>query len=249
MPDASSKRIMSGHSKWSKVKHQKEATDAVKGKIFTKLAAAIIIAVREGGGITDPDTNFRLRLAIEKARASNVPKENIERAIEKGAGKGEGALLEKQVYEAYGPGKVAIIIEALTDNHQRTTAMVKNILDKGGGVLTAQGAVNFMFTYVGHIVVDKSGHSFDSMMELVIEAGGEDLIEDSEVFVVFTRPSDLHKVKENLVLKNLKIYTSELSYKATTTMSVPEGDRVHLEALLTTLEEADDVQKVYTNAN
>src|SRR3989344_3595914 len=146
---------MSGHSKWSKVKHQKESTDAAKGKIFTKMASSIIIAVKEGGGIADPASNFRLRLAIEKARSVNMPKENIERAIEKGKGKsGEGSL-ERVVYEAYGPGKSGLIIEAATDNHQRAAAEVKNTLDRGGGVLASPGSVSYLFKHAGMLIINK----------------------------------------------------------------------------------------------
>ena len=166
---------MSGHSKWSKVKHQKESSDAAKGKIFTKMASAIIIAVKEGGGI-DPSSNFRLRLAMEKAHAANMPKENIERAIEKGRGKSGEGTLEKVVYEAYGPGKSGLIIEAATDNHQRTTAEVKNVLDRGGGVLAAVGSVSYLFKYVGLVKIRKDNLNSLDAMNLAIEAGGVDII-------------------------------------------------------------------------
>lgn len=238
---------MSGHSKWSKVKHQKEATDATKGRIFTKMASAIIIAVKEGGGTADPSSNFRLRLAIEKAKAANMPKENIERAIEKGVGHGEGANLEKVVYEAFGPGKAGIIIEATTDNHQRTTSMIKNVLDKGGGVLTAQGAVSYLFTYLGLIEAGKNGKSYDDMMNFTIEAGGEDIAEEDGGYDIYTNPMDLHKVKEELEQKNISIKNAELIYKPNMQVNVSPEEGSKLKNLIANLEDLEDVQKVYTN--
>ncbi len=238
---------MSGHSKWSKVKHQKEATDATKGKVFTKMASAIIIAVKEGGGITDPAGNFRLRLAIEKARAANMPKDNIERAIEKGAGKGEGINLQKVVYEAFGPGKIGIIIEATTDNHQRTTAEVKNILDRGGGILTAQGAVSYLFKYMGVIEVAKGNRIFDEVMEVVIEAGGEDLKEDGDKYSIYTVAGALHRVKENLEKKGYIISHADLVYTPIMRVKVGEEERERVNKLLESLENADDVLNLYSN--
>lgn len=238
---------MSGHSKWSKVKHQKEATDAVKGKIFTKMASAIIIAVRECGGIADPDSNFRLRLAIEKARAHNMPKENIERAIEKGAGKGEGTNLERVVYEAFGPGKVGLIIDATTDNHQRTTAEIKNILERTGGVLAAQGAVSYLFSYVGMLKVKKDSRTYDNMMSIVIEGGGEDLIEEEDNYTIYTTPHDLHMVKINIEKKGITVNNAELIYKPVVKVTISPADKNILYRLIEALEENSDVQKVFVN--
>ncbi len=237
---------MSGHSKWSKVKHQKESTDTAKGKIFTKIASAIIIAVRESGGIIDPASNFRLRLAIEKARAANMPRENIERAIERGSGKSGEGTPERAVYEAYGPGKAGFIIEATTDNHQRTTAQIKNILDRGGGVLADLGSVSYLFKYVGELRVKKDGLNIDKVMDLAIEAGGDDVGESGEYFIIYTNPTQLHKVKEYIEKKGVIILSSELIYKPTVYTKVDENQKKQVISLVEVLSLSDDVQKVYT---
>ncbi|KKR31988.1 MAG: transcriptional regulator [Candidatus Gottesmanbacteria bacterium GW2011_GWC2_39_8] len=238
---------MSGHSKWSQIKRQKGAADVKKGAVFTKLGKAISIAVRQGGGITDPTSNFKLRLATEKARESNMPKENIERAIEKGAGQSGGADLEEAIYEAYGPGGAAIIIESATDNKQRTAAEVKNVLDRGGGTLVAQGAISYLFKYVGLITVKKT-LDFDTMIELVLEAGGEDLEEDGNNFEIYTNAQDLHKVKESLEGKGFTIDNSELIFKPVTIVTVDEeGTAKKLLDLLNNLESHEDIQKVFSN--
>lgn len=237
---------MSGHSKWSKIKHQKESTDAVKGKTFTKLASAIIIAVKEGGD-SDPNSNFRLRLAIEKAREANVPKENIERAIEKGGGSAGEAGYEKVVYEAYGPSKVGIIIEAATDNHQRTTSDIKNILDKHGGRLAAQGSVSYLFTYLGMLKIARDNKSFDEMMNMVIEAGGEDLQENKESYFIYTKPMDLHKVKQYIYKKGLRVEELEFLYKPTLLITLDSIEKERVLTFVRFLEQYEDVHKVYTN--
>ncbi len=238
---------MSGHSKWAKVKHQKAVTDAVKGKIFTKLARAITIAVKEGGG-DDPSFNFRLRLAIEKAKSSNVPKENIERAIEKGTGATGGSDLQTVVYEGYGPEKVGIIIEAATDNTQRTASLVKNVLDKAGGVMTAQGAVSYQFHHIGIITV-VAAKGYDEMLDSAIEAGAQDLKEIESGFEIYTEPSQLHKVKENLEKKGISISNAELIYKPENTLQLSVNGEEKLHDILDSLHELDDVQKVYVNAS
>lgn len=241
--------IMSGHSKWSKVKHQKESTDAAKGKIFTKLTKAIITAVKEGGGVTDPNGNMKLRLAMEKARSANMPKENIERAIERGKGSGDADNLVQAVYEAFGPGGIGMIIEATTDNKQRTVAEVKNLLDRGGGVLAASGAVSYLFTYLGQIDISKGDKSFDQIMDLAIGAGAAD-IEDSdfEVFV-YTKPNDLHKTKE-ILSQSLLVKNAELTYKPTTRIMIKEaGTARQLMNLVSALEENEDIQKIHINAD
>lgn len=239
---------MSGHSKWSKIKHQKETTDAVKGKVFTKLANAIIIAVREGGGIIDPTTNFKLRLAIEKARDANIPKENIERAIQKGKGGEGGEGLSEIVYEAFGPAGVGIIIQTATDNKQRTVAELKNILERGGGVLGTTGSVSHFFEFVGCIQITKEGRSYDEIMEGALSSGAIDLEEEDDHILVYTNPTELHKVKKSLLTSGFPLLSIELIYRPKTTIPI-QDERVarQILKLLSTLEEREDVQKVFAN--
>ena len=238
---------MSGHSKWSKVKHQKATTDVVKAAAFTKASHGITIAVREGGGVTSPDMNFRLRLAIEKARDVNMPKENIERAIAKGKGEG-GAAIESILYEAYGPGGVALIIESATDNRQRSASSIKNILDRVGGSLGGPGSVAFQFARSGVLVVEKTPQrSFDQIMEAAISAGADDVIEASDVFEIYTQGTHLSDVKKKLEEAGIEVSNAEIIMRPTTPISV-EGDiRAKIEALEEHLEELEDVQRVYTN--
>ncbi|MCJ7740380.1 YebC/PmpR family DNA-binding transcriptional regulator [Candidatus Microgenomates bacterium] len=238
---------MSGHSKWSKIKHQKGATDAVKGKVFTKILRAIYIAVKESGN-ADPESNFKLRLAIEKAREANVPKENIERALEKAKGSAEGTNIEEVVYEAFGPGGVGIIILAATENKMRTVAEVKNILDRGGGSLAAMGSVIHFFKYCGSISVAKNGKTYDQIMEEAINIGAEDLEDSGEFVEIYTQPKDLHKLKEALQKTNFTVTHSELVYRPITLVPVEDlGKAKKTLSLLSSLEEIEDVQKVFAN--
>ncbi len=240
---------MSGHSKWSKIKHQKEVTDATRGKIFTKLANAIIIAVREGGGITDPVANFRLRLAIEKARSFNMPKEKIERAIERATGKNAENAMEQVVYEAFGPGGVGLIIEAVTNNKQRTVSEVKNILERGGGRLATQGAVSHFFRYMGLLTIEKKGKSFDELFEIAINSGASDIEDlDEETINVYTEPTSLHKVKEKITEQGIAVSSFELCYRPITIVPVEERSKAEaVLKLISSLEEMEDVHKVYAN--
>ncbi|MBI4991336.1 YebC/PmpR family DNA-binding transcriptional regulator [Candidatus Gottesmanbacteria bacterium] len=238
---------MSGHSKWSKVKHQKETTDAAKGKVFTKFANAITIAVGEGGS-PDPNFNFKLRLAIDKARSYNMPKENIERAIERARGGEEGGTLQEAVYEAFAPGGVGVIIEAATNNKQRTVSELKNILERGGGVLAASGSVSHFFKYVGLITVAKDKKSFDEIMEAAINAGATDISDAGEYVEIFTEPSSLHKIKEALIAFGLSVSSSELDYHPITTIPIEKKETAaQILKLLSAIEDMDDVQKVYAN--
>ncbi|OGG15573.1 hypothetical protein A3D77_02655 [Candidatus Gottesmanbacteria bacterium RIFCSPHIGHO2_02_FULL_39_11] len=238
---------MSGHSKWSKVKHQKETTDAVKGKIFTKMSSAIMIAVKEGGG-GDPNSNFRLRLAIEKAKSHNMPKENIERAIEKAVKAGSEGGMEQHVYEAFAPGGVGIIIEATTDNKQRTVSEIKNTLERHGGVLASSGSVSHLFDYVGFIEVTKTGKTFDQIMEIALDAGAIDLSDQEKAVDIYTSHDHLHKIKEELVKKGLTVTESELIYKAVSIVSIENPNQMKkTEELLQILEERDDVAAVFAN--
>ena len=239
---------MSGHSKWSKVKHQKEASDAAKGKIFTKLANAIIIAVREGGGITDLEGNFRLRLAVEKAKNLNMPKENIERAIEKGKGNEGMGRLEKIIYEAFGPGGVGILIETATDNKQRTVAAIKNVLDRGGGSLAGSGAVSYLFKLMGLIRINKKEKNLDEFTEIAINVGANDLDEVGDTIEIYTMSESLHKVKEALTKKGLYVESAELFYHPITLLPINNKETaLSVLKLLSSLEELDDIQRVFAN--
>lgn len=236
---------MSGHSKWSKVKHQKATTDAVKSQSFTKASRGLTVAVREGGGITDPEKNFHLRLAIEFARSVNMPKDTIERAIEKGAGVGAAAY-ETLVYEGYGPGGVAYIVVAATDNHQRTGSEIKHQFDRAGGSLAAPGAVTYQFRKNGVILVSKTGRSFDDMVEMVIRLGGDDVIEKEDVYEIYTAATELSRVKLQLEGEGVVIEHTELIMRASTPVAPGEEIKAKNDALVAVLESLDDVQKVYT---
>ena len=238
---------MSGHSKWSKVKHQKAVTDSAKGKVFTKMASAIIIAVKEGGG-SDPSSNFKLRLAIEKARSFNMPKENIERAIERALKSGSEGNLYTVTYEAMGPNGVGFIIEAATDNKQRTVSEVKNILERGGGVLTTPGSVSHLFTQLGQITVE--GGNSDKIMEVALETGALDMEESEGQIHIFTNPKDVHRVKDSLEKHGFGINAAELIFHPVTTIPITtkvQADKIH--ALFTALSDADDVAKVFVNCD
>lgn len=240
---------MSGHSKWSKVKHQKEATDEKKGKIFTKLSNAIAMATRQGGGNTDSGSNFKLRLAVEKAKQLNMPKEKIERAIERGkSATNEGQMVEI-LYEAFAPAGVGILIEAVSDNKQRTHAEVKNILERKGGVLGSTGSVSHLFLHCGKIGIKMGDALFDQIMEYALLAGAVDIDESDSSYYVWTIPTDLHKVQDFLAGKNLVILSSELVYKPIAVLPISDDNaRGHLLSLIDALKELEDVHKVYVNA-
>ncbi|OGD83053.1 hypothetical protein A2165_00595 [Candidatus Curtissbacteria bacterium RBG_13_40_7] len=239
---------MSGHSKWSTIKRQKGATDVKRGQVFTKLGNAITIAVREGGG-GDPVSNFKLRLAIDQAHAANMPKENIQRAIDRGMGKGLGGnQLQSVTYEGYGPGKVALIIEATTDNKNRTTSEVKGVIEHGGGTFVSPGAVSWMFSEEGLIVVPKNGKSIDEFLDLAIEAGAEDVAEAGDVVEVYTKPETLESVKKILIEKGLNPTSVEISKKPSTTVSISDKQIAkRILDLMEKLESLEDVQKVWSN--
>lgn len=237
---------MSGHSKWSTIKRQKGVADAKRGQLFTKLSQAITIAVKQGGGVTDPNTNFKLRLAIDKGRGSNMPKEIITRAIEKAKG-GAGGDMEELVYEGFGPGGVALIVETVTDNKQRTVSEVKNILDKNGGNLGAQGSVSYLFKKAGEITVKKTGQSSDEILELALDAGAEDMEEGDDMVHLYTDSQNLMIVRNLLSEKNITIDSAELIYKAETVIALDDDTEKRIFNLMEKLEDLDDVQKVYTN--
>ena len=239
---------MSGHSKWSTIKRKKGATDAKRGQVFTKIANAITIAVREGGG-GDPASNFKLRLTMDQARAVNMPKDNIQRAVDRGLGKGGGgANLESVVYEGYGPGQTALVIEATTDNKNRTTAEVKSLIDRGGGSFVSPGTVSWMFKDEGVITVKKDGKSMDEFLELAVEAGADDVQEADDMVEIYTAPNSLETVKNVLVEKGVKLESAEISKNATTPVEITDAEIAKkVLNLMEKLEELDDVQKVHSN--
>ena len=236
---------MSGHSKWSTIKRKKGAADAKRGKIFTKLIREIATAARMGGG--DADANPRLRLAIEKARGANMPKDNIERAILKGTGGGEGEHYEEIVYEGYGPGGTAIYVEALTDNKNRTVGEVRHVLTKHGGNLGASGCVSYLFEKRGVIRLDAVGLDLDGLMEAALDAGADDVVEEGETVRVVTAPSQLAKVAAALTERGFAPEESAVTMEPSTTVNLTGSDAETMLRVTDALEDLDDVQSVYAN--
>ena len=236
---------MAGHSKWKQIKHYKAATDAKRGALFTKLIREITMAAKLGGG--DPDGNARLRTAIDAARGNSMPKENIERAIKKGTGELEGVDYQEVTYEGYGPGGVALLIDAVTDNPTRTVADVRHKMSRGGGNVGSQNSVAWMFEKKGQIVVAAKGVDEDAFMEAVLEAGGEDMRREDDHYIVTTAPGDFHAVKSALQAKRIEVVESELVMLPKTTVKVEGKEAESLLKLVEALEELDDVQKVWAN--
>jgi YebC/PmpR family DNA-binding regulatory protein len=236
---------MSGHSKWASIKHKKAVVDARRGQHFTKLARAITVAAREGGG--DPDGNPALALAIQKARDASMPKDNIERAIGKGTGEGVDAdSIETVVYEGYGPGGVALLIEALTDNRNRTGADVRHLLSKHGGNLGEPGSVSYLFDKQGVIVVDASRYDEDDLMP-AIDAGALDIERDEDVFEVVTEPGDLGAARQALADAGVDIDSADVAQRPKSRVPLDESDAARLMKLIDALEESDDVGAVHAN--
>jgi len=237
---------MSGHSKWASIKHKKAIVDSRRGQQFTKLARAITVAARDGGG--DPDGNAALENAIRKAKEASMPKDNIERAIAKGTGAGgDGeAALETVIYEGYGPGGVAILVEAVTDNRNRTGADVRHAFSKHGGSLGEPGSVAYLFEKRGTISVDSDRHDEDELMPAV-EAGAQDITADEGVWEVVTAPTDLAKVRAALEAAGVTIESAELSYRPSSVVPIDESQVGKLMRLIEALEESDDVSEVYAN--
>jgi len=238
---------MSGHSKWSTIKRQKGVADAKRGQIFTKLAREIIVAVREGGD--NPEGNFRLRLTIQKARDNNMPLDNIERAIKRGSGQIEGAILVEMVLEGYGPSGVAILVQALSDNRNRTLQEVRNIFTRQGGNLGEAGCVAWLFDSRGLITVETNGRDAEDLALEAIDAGAEDVkIEDNYV-EIYTKPTDLEKVRGALEGKKIAIASAELSMVPKSTVEMEEKAALQTLRMLDKLEELDEVQHVASNAD
>ena len=238
---------MSGHSKWSTIKHKKGAADAKRGKIFTKLIKEITVAARLGGG--DIDANPRLRSAVTAAKSENMPKDNMERAIKKGTGELEGVNYEEVLYEGYGPGGAAILIESLTDNKNRAVAEIRNILNKNNGNLGENGCVAWMFDQKGYFVVEKEKIDEDFLMETAIDAGAEDVREDGVNFEIISNPKDFEPVKKALDNAKIAYIMAEVTKLPQTLLALEGKSAEQMIRLMDILDDCEDVQKVYTNAD
>jgi YebC/PmpR family DNA-binding regulatory protein len=239
---------MSGHSKWSTIKHKKKAADAKRGKIFTKLIKEITVAARLGGS-GDPDTNPRLRSAVSAAKAENMPKDNIERAIKKGTGELEGVNYEESVYEGYGPGGAAVLVESLTDNKNRAVADIRHIFNKNGGNLGENGCVAWMFEKKGYINIEKVSIDEDQLMEIALEAGAEDIREDGENFEIIAPPEELEPVKSAIEENQIPFIVAEITMLPQSTANLAGKEAEKMVRLMDMLDDCEDVQKVYTNAD
>ncbi|MEJ5359799.1 MAG: YebC/PmpR family DNA-binding transcriptional regulator [Desulfobacterales bacterium] len=238
---------MSGHNKWASIKHKKSANDARRGKIFTKLIKEITVAARLGGG--DPASNPRLRAAILAAKAENMPKENIERGIKKGTGELEGVNYEESIYEGYGPGGAAVLVESLSDNKNRSVAEIRHIFAKNGGNLGAAGCVAWMFKKKGYLAIERSAVSEEALMEKALEAGAEDVREEGSVYEVITAPEDFEAVKAAIDELKVPYVSAEITMLPQNTTELTGKDAEQMVRLMEMLEDCDDVQKVYTNAD
>ncbi len=238
---------MSGHSKWSTIKHKKGATDAKRGKLFTKLIKEITVAARMGGG--DPESNPRLRHALTTARSQNMPKDTSERAVKKGTGELEGVDYEEIIYEGYGPGGVAILVECLTDNRNRTIAEVRHAFGKAGGNVGTDGCVAWMFDKKGLISVSQEDSDEETLMDIALDAGAEDIKEESEGFEIITEPSDFDAVKDAIDTAQIKYGLAEITMIPQNMTKVEGGDAESMIKFMDVLDDLDDVQKFYTNAD
>ena len=236
---------MAGHSKWKQIKHYKAATDAKRGALFTKLIREITMAAKQGGG--DVNGNARLRTAVENARANSMPKENIERAIKKGTGELEGVDYQEVTYEGYGPGGVALIIDAVTDNPTRTVAEIRHKMSRGGGNIGTPNSVAWMFEKKGQIYIESARYDEDTLMEAALDAGAEDFRREDEQYIVTTTPTEFHAVKSALDKKGIASQESEIAMLPKSTVKVEGKDAETLLKLIESLEELDDVQKVWAN--
>jgi len=239
---------MSGHSKWSTIKHKKAASDIKRGKIFTKIIKEITVATRMGGG-GDPNTNPRLRAAIQAAKTENMPKDNIERAIKKGTGDLEGVSYDESIYEGYGPGGAAVLVDSLTDNKNRAVSEIRHIFTKNGGSLGENGCVAWMFSKKGYIVVESAAVSEDALMEAALEAGAEDVREDEGNYEVIAAPEDFEEVKTAIENAGIPAVAAEVTMLPQSTTSLADKEAEQMVRLMDMLEDCDDVQKVYTNAD
>ncbi len=238
---------MSGHNKWSKIKNKKGSEDARRGKIFTKLGRNISVAVREGGD--NPEYNPALKAAIDKAKAENMPNDNIERAIKKASGDMDGANFERLIYEGYAKDGVAVIVDCLTDNKNRTAPDIRHIFDKNGGNLGTDGSVMFMFNRKGLIEIEKDGIDFDELMLEVIDFGAEDVTDEGDVYQIITSVEDFQNVVDEIKKSDYKLTKADISYIADNLIDAQESNNKQIMKLIDALEDNDDVQEVYTNWN
>ena len=238
---------MSGHSKWSTIKHKKGAADAKRGKVFTRILKEMTVAARMGGG--DPNGNPRLRAAIAEAKANNMPKDNIERAVKRGTGEIEGVTYEELTYEGYGPGGVALMVETMTDNRNRTVAELRHIFSKNGGNLGEAGSVAWMFDKKGYIVVDKAAKSEDELFDIAIEAGADDIQDEGDVFEILTAPDNFETVHEAIKAAGIEPQAAEISMVPQNYIHLEGGDAKSMLKLYEAIDDNEDVQDVFTNAD
>ena len=239
---------MAGHSKWKQIKHAKAVTDQRRGKLFTKLAREIIVAANQGGG--DADANFRLRMAIQRAKDANMPNDNIDRAIKRGSGEaGDGVQMIEAVYEAYGPGGVAIMLETLTDNRNRTVSDVRTTLTRAGGNLAESGSVSWQFEKKGVVTIEASENEAEEFALVAIDAGADDFEADDAILQVFSEPGSLESIRSALESSDASISSSEVSMVPSHTVALDTRSAGQILRLLDQLEELDDVQKIYSNAD
>ncbi len=239
---------MSGHSKWANIKNRKGKQDAAKGKIFTKMAKLIAVAAREGG--SDPEMNAKLRDAVAKAKAANMPNDNIDRAIKKGAGELAGTVYEEITYEGYGPGGVAVIVNALTDNKNRTAGDIRHAFDKNGGNLGTNGCVAYLFTKAGRIMIEKKdGLDEDELMMIALDAGAEDMETSEDGYEIKTAPEDFAKVMDALNDAGVEVLSGEIAMIPSTETDISEADAKKMEKMLDMFDDNDDVQEVWHNWN
>jgi len=236
---------MSGHSKWKTIQHKKAATDAKRGKMFTRLTREIIIAAREGGG--DPETNFNLRLAVDKAKSANMPKDNIERAIKRGTGELKGEDLAEVVYEGYAPNGIALLVHVLTNNKNRAVADVRRVLTRQGGTMAEAGAVAWQFDRKGYIAIAPDGIDQDALFEVAVEAGADDVVFSDDMIEVFAQLSAFQAVRQALEDAGIPFETAELSMVPKTPMQLSEKETFQVMGVIENLEDLDDVQQVYSN--
>jgi len=238
---------MSGHSKWSTIKRKKGANDAKRGKVFTRLGREITLAARSGG---DPNSNFALRLAVDRAKASNMPKENIDRAIKRGSGEDkDGVVFEEILYEAYGPSGVALLVSVATDNRNRSLAEIKHVLNRYGGAMAEPGSVSWQFAHKGYIAVPAGQKTYDDLFMLAAEAGAEDVIDDPDSIEIFTPRDQLQAVEGALRTGGVQIEEAKLDWIAKTPLDLAVDDGVKIMNFLDQIEDLDDVQAVYSNLN
>ena len=236
---------MSGHNKWASIKHKKAATDAKRGKVFTKIIREIVVAAKEGGGVIE--NNARLRKAVDDARNANMPQDNIKKAIQRGTGELPGAVYEEITYEGYGPAGVALIVETTTDNKNRTASDIRKIFSKHSGSMGETGCVGWMFSKKGFIAIDKSAGDEDTIMTIALDAGAEDFISEEDSYEIYTTPSDFNSVLDAIKAKNIEIAESEISMVPQTYVKLEGENAEHMLKLLDELEEHDDVKNVFSN--